>query len=260
MSLKDWALLKTQNPEVSRGWDDTSRFVAPTRFVVPASDPQAVDVSPLAKRGRCVPMRESYPVQMEVAGPAAMFARPDSGATYVSYPAPTFSAVKGMFEAVARVRGAWVRPTRVGICAPIHFESFKTNYLGPLRKNAGKPGAYQFPAQILVDVVYQLHGEVVPVIPVPAGIPDVNHRHSLHAILHRRLENGQSFRTPVLGWRQFSVSYFGPFRPETEVDESINQQIPSMLFSMWDSPTEGALEPRFEQNVEIERGVLTYAE
>ena len=89
-------------------------------------------------------MRESYPVQMEVAGPAAMFARPDSGATYVSYPAPTLSAVKGMFEAVARVRGAWVRPTRVGICAPIHFESFKTNYLGPLRKNAGKRGGWCF--------------------------------------------------------------------------------------------------------------------
>lgn len=46
-------------------------------------------------------MRKSYTVQMEVAGPAAMFARPDTGATPTSYPVPTWSAAKGMFEAVA---------------------------------------------------------------------------------------------------------------------------------------------------------------
>lgn len=205
-------------------------------------------------------MRETYTVRMEVAGPAAMFARPDSGATYVSYPAPTSSAVKGMFEAVARVRGAWVRPTKVEICAPLLFEVFKTNYRGPLRKKVGNRGAYQFPAQVLVDVVYRLYGEVVPVLPTPDGIPDVNHTHSLQAILHRRLEKGQSFRTPVLGWRQFPVSYFGPFRQETEVDESINLKIPSMLLSMWDAPTEGCLQPRFDQDVEVSAGVLTYAE
>ena len=41
-------------------------------------------------------------IDLEVAGPAAMFARPDTGATPISYPVPTYSAAKGMFETVLR--------------------------------------------------------------------------------------------------------------------------------------------------------------
>ncbi len=38
-----------------------------------------------------------YPtIALEVAGPAAMFTRPDTGATPISYPVPTYSAAKGM--------------------------------------------------------------------------------------------------------------------------------------------------------------------
>lgn len=46
-----------------------------------------------------------YEVNLEIAGFAAMFTRPDSGAAQVSYPVPTFSAAKGMFEAIACLRG-----------------------------------------------------------------------------------------------------------------------------------------------------------
>lgn len=61
---------------------------------------------------------KAYPVCFEVAGPAAIFTRPDSGATFVSYPAPTYSALKGMFECVARWESAYIRPVAVEICAP----------------------------------------------------------------------------------------------------------------------------------------------
>jgi CRISPR-associated Cas5-like protein len=37
-------------------------------------------------------------IAFEIAGPAAMFARPDTGSTPTSYPVPTFSAAIGMFE------------------------------------------------------------------------------------------------------------------------------------------------------------------
>jgi CRISPR-associated protein Cas5d len=47
-------------------------------------------------------MSKPYEVFFEIAGPAAMFTRPDSGAAQVSYPAPTFSAAKGMFDSIAR--------------------------------------------------------------------------------------------------------------------------------------------------------------
>lgn len=48
------------------------------------------------------PMAASYEVEFEIAGPAAMFARPDTGSTPISYPVPTWSACKAMFESVAR--------------------------------------------------------------------------------------------------------------------------------------------------------------
>lgn len=61
-------------------------------------------------------MASAYDVQFEVEGPAAMFARPDTGSTPISYPVPTFSAAKGMFEAVLRRPHVYVQPTLVEIC------------------------------------------------------------------------------------------------------------------------------------------------
>ena len=48
-----------------------------------------------------------YECAFEIAGPTAMFTRPDTGATPVSYPAPTYSAAKAMFEAILR---CWTSP------------------------------------------------------------------------------------------------------------------------------------------------------
>lgn len=44
--------------------------------------------------------RKKYEVAMEIAGNTAIWTRPDSGDSPVSYPAPTYSAVKGIFESV----------------------------------------------------------------------------------------------------------------------------------------------------------------
>ena len=66
-------------------------------------------------------MPAKYAVGMEIAGPAAMFTRPDTGGSFVSYPAPTYSAAKGIFESIARLRSAFIRPVRVEICRPIQY-------------------------------------------------------------------------------------------------------------------------------------------
>ena len=41
-----------------------------------------------------------YSIEMEIAGDTAMWTRPDTGDSPVSYPAPTYSAVKAIFESV----------------------------------------------------------------------------------------------------------------------------------------------------------------
>ena len=58
-------------------------------------------------------MGKTYAVAFEVAGPVAVFARPDTGGTPTSYPAPTGSAAKGLFESIAFFNdgAAWISPT-----------------------------------------------------------------------------------------------------------------------------------------------------
>jgi CRISPR-associated protein Cas5d len=204
-------------------------------------------------------IQKKYKVAFEVAGPAAIFTRPDSGATPISYPIPTFSAAKGMFEAVARYKSAYIRPTKVEICKPIRFEKYVTNYGGPLRhpNQIKKKAAYQLPATILVEVCFRLYGIVEEVALAPNCN---NHLHALQAMFIRRLKKGQTYYTPVLGWKEFVPSYFGPLREGvTFVQKDINQIIPSLLHSVFDQPISGKYKPVFRQNVEIREGVLEYA-
>ena len=84
-----------------------------------------------------------YPICLEVSGPLAMFARPDTGAAPTSYPLPTWSAAKGILESIAFLgRGeAWLHPIRIEVCrrkgasgGAIRYQRYATNYGGPLRK------------------------------------------------------------------------------------------------------------------------------
>lgn len=212
-----------------------------------------------------------YHVALEVAGPAAMFTRPDTGGTPTSYPAPTWSSAKGLFESIAFFAdgSAWICPTKVEVCRHIgesggrvHFQRYTTNYGGPLRKgdlfNKGTaPGgsSMQLFATILSDVCYRLHGVVVSFRRKRQNNP----RHHLRDLFDRRLNRGQCFRTPCLGWSEFTCFYWGPFREEmTEVDTALSLEIPSMLLGVWNSPSGGQYEPIFRQSVKIDKGVLEY--
>lgn len=204
---------------------------------------------------------KKYEVCFEIAGPAAMFTRPDTGATPISYPAPTYSAAKGMFESIARVKSAYIKPTKVEICAPIHYHQYTTNYRGPLRKSnqLAKDSAYQLFATILINVCYRVYGEVRELNkPSAAEVITTNHLHLLQEKFNRRLRNGRWYHIPCLGWNEFTPTYLGPFRESTKVEESIEQVIPSMLFSVFDF--DGQYNPIYKQNVRIKKGVLEYVE
>lgn len=196
-------------------------------------------------------------LSFEIAGPAAMFTRPETGAAPVSYPVPTYSAIKGMFEAVARRRGAYIRPRRVEICNPIRYESYVTNYGGPLRKlgQIRNGNSYQLPATILVDVRYRVFGTAEATGPRDDG---VNAAHALQEIFLRRLGSGQCFYIPCLGWKEFVPTDFGPLRKDSGPNQDLSFFIPSLLHSVFDEPTNGRVRPRFLQNVEVRSGVLFY--
>lgn len=196
---------------------------------------------------------KAYPVSFEIAGPAAMFTRPDTGSSPVSYPAPTKSALKSMFESVVMSKHAYFEPQKVEICAPIVFHKFTTNYGGPLRKRG--TANFQLFSTILENVCYKVYGIVKAYASPRRGD---NPQHRLQEVFQRRLSSGFLFSTPFLGLKEFTPSYFGPLRKHTAPDRSINLVIPSMLSTMYSRPTDGKVSPCFLQNVAIREGVMFF--
>ncbi|MFI5142811.1 MAG: CRISPR-associated protein Cas5, partial [Thermoanaerobaculales bacterium] len=181
----------------------------------------------------------AHEVRLEISGPTAMWTRPDTGDAPVSYPAPTFGAVKGIFECVHYSEWAEVVPTKVEICRPIIYHGYTTNYGGPLRKSRimKSGGSYQLLATVLVNVCYRLYAEARadPAAYGKHGRPGhqqtgtTNGGHAYNERFERRLARGQFHSIPCLGWREFTPDYVGPFRPETSACEEIKLIIPSML-------------------------------
>ncbi len=206
-----------------------------------------------------------YKIKLEIAGQTAMWTRPDTGDCPVSYPAPTYSSVKGIFEAILWGPAVEIMPFRVEICKPLRFHGYATNYNGPLRKS-GTNGAYQFLTTVLTDVCYRMYAHVYPtrnknILGDKAkawNSKTTSPGHAYAAIFERRLKGGQWFTLPFLGWKEFTPSYVGPFREETKVQDDISTVLPSMLREVFPDGCNSKVRFTYDQNVRIEHGVLHY--
>lgn len=216
-------------------------------------------------------MSKAYEIKMEVSGNTAMWTRPDTGDCPVSYPAPTYSAAKGIFESVLWGPAIQIVPIKVEICAPLQYHNYQTNYGGPLRKSRviAKGGGFQLLATVLIDVCYRLYAEVSPVADTAKSrVPDKARQwdgkttspgHAYRDIFNRRLKHGQCFSIPFLGWKEFGPSYFGAFRETTEVQADVNMVIPSMLREVFSKGYASKCAFTYEQDVKITAGVLAFS-
>jgi len=206
-------------------------------------------------------------VSLEISGPTAMWTRPDTGDAPVSYPAPTYGAVKGIFESILYSEWAEVVPTKVEICKPIVFHTYTTNYGGPLRKakNIKKGASYQLLATVLINVCYRLYADIQC---DKSGyhkhgnkelqnIGTTNGAHAYQDRFNRRIARGQFYHIPCLGWNEFTPDYVGPFRDGTQVIED-TIQIPSMLITCHPDGRGSQWKPEFKQNILIKKGALIY--
>ncbi len=215
-------------------------------------------------------MGKSYNVQIEISGATAMWTRPDTGDCPVSYPAPTYSAVKGIFESILWGPAVQINPTKVEICTPLQYHNYQTNYGGPLRKSGvvKTGGGFQFLATVLLDVCYRLYAEVSPApksiqkdMPLSAKRWDQKTTapgHAYQAMFERRLKRGQCFSVPFLGWKEFAPAYFGEFRDSTIVQINLNTVIPSMLREVFPEGYASDVAFSFDQNVAIQNGTLMF--
>lgn len=214
---------------------------------------------------------KTYRISMEIAGNTALWTRPDCGDSPSSYPAPTYSAVRGLFESVLWVPAILVIPRKVELCAVPQFHSYATNYGGPLRqpKSIKSGNNYQLFATVLVDVCYRIYADVIPnpkksVLPESAKLWDRNTTSPGHAyqdIFERRLKRGQSYATLFLGWSEFTLSYFGPFRETTQVCTDLPDiHIPSMLRGIFQDGYRSCYRAIYDTDLCIHQGVLEYPE
>lgn len=216
-------------------------------------------------------MGNSYEIKMEISGNTAMWTRPDTGDCPVSYPAPTYSAVKGIFAALLWGPAVQIAPTKVEICAPLQYHNYQTNYGGPLRKSGviAGGGGFQLLATVLIDVCYRLYAEVSPTSGLAKGRLPAKARqwdgkttspgHAYRAIFDRRLKLGQCFTIPFLGWKEFGPSYFGPFRETTRIRGDINMVVPSMLREVFSEGYASKCAFTYEQDVKIIAGVMEFS-
>ena len=231
------------------------------------------NVSYFAKMNRKVInlIHRAYPIQMEIAGNTAIWTRPDTGDSPCSYPVPTYSAVKALFESVLWGPDVLVEPVRVEICRPIQYHSYATNYGGPLRKSEAikEDNNYQLYATVLTDVCYRLYARVRPnphKEKMPSSAQNWDRRttspgHAYQEIFNRRLKRGQSFASLSLGWREFTPSYFGLFREETEVCADMPDiLIPSMLREVFPKGYCSEWQAVYDTDIVIHQGTLIYPE
>lgn len=213
---------------------------------------------------------KKYYVEIEIAGDLALFSRPDTGGTPSSFPIPTWSASKGIFESIARLASgdAWISPTAVEVCVRkddprrghVRFQNYAFNYGGPLRKSnqRAKNSSLQVFSTVLSDVCYRIYGEVKG-DKSRARNGGINPSHHLQEMFNRRLIRGQCHRTPCLGLSEFTASYWGGVRNDlTEVDTSLNIRLPSLLTTPFSSPVNGNYKPKYQLNVQIRNGKVEY--
>lgn len=211
-----------------------------------------------------------YEIKMEISGPTAMWTRPDTGDCPVSYPAPTYSAVKGIFESILWGPAVEIKPKKVEICTPVQYHNYQTNYGGPLRKSGviTTGGGFQLLATVLIDVCYRIYADVVPISKdlketIPESAKDWDKKttspgHAYQEIFNRRIERGQCFTIPCLGWKEFGSDYFGPFRDSIAVQSDYSTVVPSMLREVFSKGYKSNVTFSFDQNIEIKKGILSY--
>lgn len=161
--------------------------------------------------------QSSRPLSVRIAGPLALFTRPEMKVERVSYDFITPSAARGVLEAVLWKPGMrWV-VQRITVLKPIRFVAVKRNEVGTkipasfqkwARKNTvdrhyfADDDRQQRNAQVLRDVDYLIDAAIEL---TPRAGPDDSVVKFVE-MFRRRIAKGQHFQQPYLGCREFPAT------------------------------------------------------
>lgn len=162
----------------------------------------------------------SYGFKIMVSGDYACFTRPEMKVERVSYDVPTPGAMEGLIKSVYWKPSVRYVIDKIVVFNPIEFINIRRNEVkekvsfnavkNRMNGGAAEPEIYtkesinQRGAMVLKNVRYgvEFHFEMTGIRSEKEDEGEEKH----YNILLRRLRNGQCFRQPVLGCREFSVS------------------------------------------------------
>lgn len=173
------------------------------------------------------------PISLEVRGELACFTRPEFQAERVSYPLMTPSAAVGLVTAVfwkpeiryvvdsidVLQRGGWLSMRRNEAAIPITRDALRRGWLSM------DDSVQQRMTTMLRDVAYRIHVNVW----VHPGARE-QHPAKWRDQLRRRIQRGQSFRTPFLGMREFHADVSPP--TDQTPDRSWSEDLGPMVHSI----------------------------
>ena len=159
------------------------------------------------------------PIQVEVWGDYACFARPEMKTERVSYDVMTPSAARGLLESIYWHPGLrWVID-RIHVCAPIRFTNIRRNEVKDtisarrvktvMERGSGElylaapESIQQRAAMVLQDVHYVIacHFDMT------AQASPSDNPGKFQDILRRRVQRGSCYHTPYFGCREFPASF-----------------------------------------------------
>lgn len=196
-------------------------------------------------------MLDKQIVRVKVNGDFACFTRPDLKVERMTYPCMTPSAARGILDSILwKPEFQWyVR--KIWILKPIHFFTVKRNEIKS--KQGRNPiliedKRVQRNSIVLKDVGYIIEASIYQ-----EQISKKNPPMKYVAIFQRRVKNGQCWRRPYLGTREFYAEFMEPIGTEKPILDII--PIGSMLFDIF-YDEKGKPTPLFFYDVVVKDGFL----
>ena len=133
-------------------------------------------------------------VEVYVEGDLALFSKPEHPVDRVSYPAPPFSALRGLVEAILWKRGMRWEVMNAYVLNPLRYHQIMRNEMDHTQPT----NAMQRKSLFLAQVAYVF--SAVPVITEPCDDTDKVAKYEI--MLRRYVGQGRCFRRPYLGMRE----------------------------------------------------------
>lgn len=214
----------------------------------------------------------SYGFKILVEGDYALFSRPEMKVERVSYDVPTVSALEGLIKSVYWKPAIRIVIDKIVVFNPIKFINIRRNEfknkvsflsVKSQMKGSGSAELYasdertQRAGMILKDVKYgiQFHFELTG----NKSDHDDESEQKHYNIMLRRLRNGQCFRQPCLGCREFSVNKielvdefdYDKISPELMGDTDLGFMLYGLKFADGGKPVNGDWEnPKFSDKAD----------